>query len=109
MTPVSPEAQASMDALKALREERMSEHAATPASEPEAKEKKLTTYEVFEASPEGSAHQLQFIRRVEAVNDIKAVASAIGDRREGSFVAIPSRSLRVRTVSLESIPKVSIS
>lgn len=111
--PVSPEAQASMDQL---RKERMSvtdpvapvvPPTPEPTPAPKAK-KKPTTYAVYQTSDNG-ATLTRVAEAQEAATDIKAVDLATTNVESGSYVAIPTRSLKIHTVSSTSVPKRTIS
>jgi hypothetical protein len=73
-------------------------------------ETKGTTYVVFAATvgEEGEVNALSAIDDATAPNDTKAIKIAVG-AHAGQYVAVPVRNLKVRTVIVESEPKVVIS
>lgn len=75
-------------------------------------EKQPTRYVVFSAhgTGEGETLSMTSVAAVEAINDLKAIAAAVPEPRDGAtYVAIPARSLRVRKVAVVSQPKVVVS
>jgi hypothetical protein len=71
-------------------------------------ETKGTLYRVFHSDETGTA--LGFVGEKTAMNDLKAIKAVVGGEPvHASYVAIPARNLRVRTVTVKSEPKVVIS
>jgi hypothetical protein len=72
-------------------------------------ETKGTNYVVFAATvgEDGGVNALSAIDDATALNDTKAIKIAVG-ALAGQYVAIPVRNLKVRTVTVESEPKVTI-
>jgi hypothetical protein len=96
----------------AARESAPTEDQPQPQAEPTPDppvESKGTIYKVFHSDGEGTA--LGFIAEATAVNDVKAIYEVIGSNPEdgAAYVAIPARSLRVRTLKVVSQPKVVVS
>jgi hypothetical protein len=69
---------------------------------------KLTKYDVYQTDDAGTTLVI-LASGVEAANDIKAIASLNPEASTTGYLAIPQRSLKVRTVSSVSVPKVLIS
>lgn len=65
-----------------------------------------TPYRVYRSDEAGNS--LAFVGAAEAVNDVRAIKAVVGEAA-GTYIAIPERSLRVRTVTVKSEPKVVIS
>lgn len=70
-----------------------------------AAEVKVTTYNVYRQDEAG--HLTQLAASVRASSDLSAIRNAYEDS-PGKYVAIPTRYLRVRTVAVESTPRVVI-
>lgn len=81
----------------------------TPPPTPEPVAKKETTYKVYSADSD-EAQTLTLIGQGEGPNDHKAIQNVVGETpADGSkYVAIPVRSLRVRTATVVTQPKVVI-
>lgn len=77
---------------------------------PEPAPKAGTAYVVFSVAGNDTLVLTQ-VGSSEAVNDVKAISDATGSSpTDGAkYVAIPARSLRVRTVKVVSQPKVVVS
>lgn len=72
----------------------------------------LTEYTIFvDERPEGATKPYWTeLGTAEALNDTKAIQALVGELKleNGTFVAIPSRSFRPRTVKVETNPRVRI-
>ena len=66
--------------------------------------KQLTSYKVYKVHED---YTLELLGPEDGANDIQAISKLVGET-EGKYVAIPARSLRVRTVAAVSVPKVTI-
>lgn len=71
---------------------------------------KGTNYVVFSATvgEDGAVSALAAVGDATALNDIRAIKASVGSAA-GEYVAIPVRNLKVRTVTVQSEPKVVIS
>jgi hypothetical protein len=82
-----------------------------PTPEPTPAPAKQTNYAVYlvTAKDDDQILTMTYGGSTEAPNDIKAVTDVGGANGAGQYVAIPVRSLRVRTVEVVNQPKVVVS